>query len=373
MCIFTKNRLLITGFGLLFTCNWVNAQDSLRSSGTPRLHVSGYAEAYIGLDDPAPQEANRPYLFSTNRHNEFSVNVAYINVMAETERTRGCLKLGTGTYFAANYTAEPEWARTVLEATIGVRLMPQHKVWLDVGVLPSPFGYEGALSLDQLNLTRSLSAENSPYYLSGARLSGRFGRVSAALFAVNGWQNIQETNTNKSFALQLQYTPSQTWLVNLSTYYGDLPSQADNNRRQFFSDFYVAFTPNSRFQAVGLVDVGLQQQTPTGALTQATWYTANLTARYWLFEKLGLGARAEYFADADQAVVVPQTAETYGVRAFRTAAGSLNLDWRPAPSLLLRLEGRYLFSSQGDVFLNNAGQPVANYGMLTASLAVRLP
>lgn len=43
--------------------------------------------------------------------------------------------------------------------------------WLDAGIYPSHIGLESAVGKDNRTLTRSLAAENSPYYESGARIT----------------------------------------------------------------------------------------------------------------------------------------------------------------------------------------------------------
>lgn len=338
------------------------------SNGT--FAYSGYLEGYYSFEFNEPADG-RPYFYNHHRQNEFSANLALLRVGYSAERLRANFGFGTGTYFAANYAAEPTWAQFVYEGYGGVKLSAKRELWLDLGVLPSPYGYEGAISKDQLNLTRSFSAENSPYYLSGARLMGTFGKVTAAVLVLNGWQNIQETNTNKSLGTQVQYKPNDRWLFNWSAYYGDLPGQADNDRKQLFNDLYFSYTPNTKFQAIGLFDFGLQQQTSDGELNDATWHTANLTARYWLTGEVGLGGRLEYYTDRNVAIIVPTTLGESGVEGFSTRGASLNLDYRPSGNALLRVEGRYLFSSQ-PVFLGSDGLPTDNSLGVTVSLAVTL-
>lgn len=342
------------------------APDTTRS-----FTVTGYLDGYYGFDFGQPASGSRPYLYNASRQNEFSVNVGMVDAKYTAQRVRARFALGTGTYFAANYAAEPSWAQYVYEGSVGSKLFENSEVWLDLGVLPSPYGYEGAISKDQLNLTRSFSAENSPYYLGGAKLTGTFGKLTAAIFVINGWQNIQETNTNKSLGTQLQYKASDKWLFNWSTYYGDLPSQTDNSRKQFFSDLYVSYTPNSSFQAIALFDFGIQEQTPGADLSDATWHTANITARYWLTDKLGIGGRAEYYTDTKSAIIAPVTATDFGISGFSTYGGSLNLDWRPASNILLRLEGRSLSSSK-DVYIDADGAASSSNFAVTCGMALTI-
>ncbi|WP_050977486.1 outer membrane beta-barrel protein [Nitritalea halalkaliphila] len=65
-------------------------------------------------------------------------------------------------------------------------------MWLDVGIMPSHIGFESAIGAVCDHLTRSLLAENSPYFLTGARLTyALHPQHTLVLWATNGWQNVQ--------------------------------------------------------------------------------------------------------------------------------------------------------------------------------------
>src|SRR5262249_5192558 len=147
-------------------------------------YIDGYYRYDVGLNHPG----QTPYFFSSARHNNFSVNLALVDVKFSGERFRGRFAPAVGTYMEDNYAAEPQGFRNIFEASGGVRLCKRYDLWLDAGVLGSPYGYEGAISKEQISYTRSFSAENSPYYVTGARLTAALGsRASLALFAINGW------------------------------------------------------------------------------------------------------------------------------------------------------------------------------------------
>jgi hypothetical protein len=51
-----------------------------------------------------------------------------------------------------------------------MKLSKKQNLWLDAGIMPSHIGFESAVSADCWTLTRSLLAENSPYYETGIKL-----------------------------------------------------------------------------------------------------------------------------------------------------------------------------------------------------------
>lgn len=71
----------------------------------------------------------------------------------------------------ANYVAEPGILKNIYEANIGVKLSRKYDLWLDVGIIPSHIGSESAVSKDCYTLTRSIAAENSPYFETRAKLT----------------------------------------------------------------------------------------------------------------------------------------------------------------------------------------------------------
>ena len=111
-----------------------------------------------------------PYMVSSAQNNTFAVNLAMLDIRYQTSGIRARLVPAFGTYMNANLANEPGTLKNLLEASVGVRISQKHDVWLDAGILGSPYTNENPVSKDQIMYTRSLSAENSPYYLSGMKL-----------------------------------------------------------------------------------------------------------------------------------------------------------------------------------------------------------
>ncbi len=132
--------------------------------------ISGYAEVYYAYDLSQPDDHQRPsFLYSHNRHNEFNLNLGFVKAAYNADRLRGNLAIAAGTYMNANYATEPGVLKNVFEANGGVKLSKNSNLWLDAGIFASHIGFESAISKDCSTLTRSILAENSPYYESGAK------------------------------------------------------------------------------------------------------------------------------------------------------------------------------------------------------------
>jgi hypothetical protein len=184
--------------------------------------VGAYADIYYGYDLSEPAGKNINYFVSANRHNELNINLAFIDLRYQSEKMRMRVVPGFGTYMNANYSSEPGTLRNLVEANAGFRLSEKKKIWIDAGVLGSPYTNESAISKDHLMYTRSLAAEYVPYYLAGIKLSVPLGnRLSFYLYLINGWQQIVDPNNGKSVGTQIEFRPNEKHLINWNTYIGD--------------------------------------------------------------------------------------------------------------------------------------------------------
>ena len=328
------------------------------------LTFYGFVDGYFGYDFHDPAAHARPsFLFSHARTNEFAVNQGLVGARYQDAHVRAALGLHAGTYPEANYAAEPGTLKNIYEAYAGFR--PSARTWLDVGVFGSHIGLESAISKDNITLTRSLSAENSPYFETGVRLTYEASaKLTLTGLVLNGWQNIRETNGGKAFGTQLQWKPTAKLLINSSTFFGNEQPRDSLRRYRYFHDFYVTYAATDRLSFAAVFDVGRQQQATTGS---DTWHTGAAFARYKLSDQWAAAARAEYYY-ADRGVLIASISPAATDPDFLVRGASLNLDYAPTAHVLARVEGRVL-NSPDRRFANAAAQPARTYGNLTTSVA----
>ncbi len=337
--------------------------DSVTAEAARRnLTFSGFVDTYLVYDFNKPQNHERPgFLYNHKRHNEFNVNLAFLKVAYSAEKVRGNLALMAGTYAQYNLAAEPNLLQHILEANAGIQLA--RGLWLDAGILPSHIGLESAVSKDNYTLTRSLAAENSPYYESGVKIT--YEASSKWVFTglvLNGWQNIREPdgNTNKALGTQIQYKPTAQVVLNSSTFMGN--EKPDNaKQRRYFHDFYATFGLGSSLKLATVFDIGWEEN--LAASNYNIWYTPAVLLHFNLTEKVGLGARAEYYHDPNGVIIASGTENK-----FKTSGYSINLDYAPAGNVWLRLEGRQLRSK--NAIFTHANQLKATNTAITSSLAI---
>ncbi|UOQ97292.1 porin [Hymenobacter sp. 5317J-9] len=329
------------------------------------LTTYGFVDAYYGYDIKYANGNNRQFfLYSHNRQNEFAINQALLGVRYDDGKVRGALGLHAGTYVSANYANEDVVLRHVYEAYAGFR--PFANAWLDAGIFGSHIGFESAISKDNWTLTRSIMAENSPYFESGVRFTYEVGpKLTLTGVVLNGWQNIRETNQAKALGTQIQWKPSDKVLVNSSTFYGNEQPEGAPVARRYFHNFFVTYAPAEQLNLALVFDVGKQQSAAAG---YDTWHSAAAFVKYRLAEKLSGTLRGEYYY-AERGVLIQSIKPEATDADFRVAGGSLNLDYAPASNVVCRVEGRYLNGING-LFARPDNLDNQSYGNLTTSIAI---
>jgi hypothetical protein len=336
--------------------------DTLETTIIGQVGLGGYVDSYYGYNLSEPSNGSSPYLVSSARHNSIMVNLAYVDVRYKSTYMRVRFVPGFGSYMDDNYANEPGSLKNMLEANVGVLVVPSKKIWVDVGVLGSPYTSESAISKDQLMYTRSLSAEQAPYYLAGAKVTVPLSeKLNAYLFLINGWQVIQDNNASKSLGTQLEYRPSKEMLFNWSTYIGDERSAANPDfRMRYFSDFYWIYKSGRRWSATSSFYMGAQDRSGTST---ATWWQANLIGKYAFSEKFSISGRIEHYNDPSSVIVSSVTA----MPGFKTTSFGFCGDVQLHKSALFRLEARQ-FVSDDNQYLDKNSSPSKQSTLLIASL-----
>ncbi|MFN8321471.1 MAG: porin [Chitinophagales bacterium] len=317
------------------------------------LELSAYVEAYYLYDFGQPKTGNRAgFIYSHNRHNEFNVNHAFIKLNYTAARLRANIAFMAGTYANANLSAEPGVLKNIFEANAGINLSKKKQLWLDAGIFASHIGFESAIGKDCWNMTRSILADNSPYYESGAKLtySSDNGKFLASALILNGWQRIQRVGGNSlpSFGWQVQGKPTDRILINSSSFIGtDKPDSARQMR--YFHNFYAIYNLTDKFGLTLGFDVGAEQKAK-GSRQYNVWYTPVLIARYQPIEQLALAARFEYYSDRNGVIIATGTPN-----GFETFGYSLNLDVIPFANAMIRMEGRLFQSRKDETFTDRKG------------------
>jgi hypothetical protein len=362
------HKQLLTLLLLAWASLATTAQDTSAWKQKPTLVISSFVDAFYVYDFNQPQGNIRlPFVFNHNRHNEFNVNLGLVKFGVEHSKYRANLALHAGTYANDNYAAEPGLLKNIFEANVGLALNKKNTLWLDAGILPSHIGFESAISTENPTLTRSVLAENSPYFLTGAKLSfAPNDKWEIAALVVNGWQRIQRLQGNSlpSFGTQVSFSPSEKVNLNWSTFIGT--DDPDTTRRmRYFSNLYGTFQVGEKFNLIAGFDLGTQQQFKESSAYNL-WLSLIAIAQYKIAQRWQAAIRTEYYQD-ETGVMIP----TGTNNGFQTIGVSLNIDYAPIKHVMCRIEGRW-FNSVDNIFVTPTGSSNNNF-MVAASVAVKLP
>jgi hypothetical protein len=374
----------------LFTCNSLQAQTSLsdaerqaivqqltkdmlnsmnsKPSGqiSDKLTISGYLETYYSYDFANPaNHVRQPFVYSFNRHNEVNLNLGFIKVAYQAEIVRTNFAIMTGTYCNDNLAAEPGVMKNIFEANTGIKISKKKNLWVDAGIFSSHIGFESAIGKDCWNLTRSILADNSPYYETGVKLSYTTDNnkwfISGLL--LNGWQRIYRPDGNNSpaFGTQITFTPSSVVTINFSTFIGN--DKPDSSRQmRYFNNFYGIINLNDRIHMIAGFDYGLEQRAKDSQ-EYNDWYSPVLIVKVNVNSQWSVSARGEYYKDKNGVII-----HTEAENGFRTTGVSLNVDYQILANAVFRIEGRTL-KSKDKIFNKKEGTVNTNTFVIT-SLAI---
>jgi hypothetical protein len=326
------------------------------------LTVEGYIDTYFSFDFNEPENSTIPYVVSYNRHHEFNINLAYISLKYNTNNIKAVFTPGYGTYMDANYINERASLKNIVEAYVSIRIFKDKEIWLDAGVIPSPYTYESPIAIDQINYSRCYAPEYTPYFLTGTKLSLPITKNTLfSVYLVNGWQEIRDVNHALALGTHLEIKPNSNLSFNWNTFIGNEQSvSTPDYRNRFFTDAYCTYYPNKNWMVSSSIYVGMQEKINTNNNTsEYAWYQGNIAAKYNITEKNSISSRIEYYSDYNRIMITPIIGNT----GFDTFSGVLGYNLLIAKDILFRLEGKYLLSNQM-VFERNNSAVKNNFIML---------
>lgn len=356
-----KYIVVCTLLGIFFS----KAQSSDSAKISPKVKFSAYAEIFYTYDFNEPSNHLRQnFLYSYNRHNEVNLNLGLVKASYESEQLRANFALMAGTYAQDNMAAEQNALRYVNEANIGIKVSKTKNLWIDAGIMPSHIGWESAIGKDNMNLTRSFAAENSPYFETGAKLSytSDNGKWFLSGLVLNGWQRIAKPEGNQtiSFGHQVTYKPNDKITLNSSSFIGNDKAKEDK-RMRYFHDLYGSFQLTEAFSAVLGFDIGAEQKSK-GSDQYNVWYSPNILMKYQLDNRWAVAGRLEYYNDKNGVIISTKTPN-----GFQTFGYSLNIDYAILKNVIFRTEARG-FSSKDAIFAKGDDMKQGNF-FITTSLS----
>jgi hypothetical protein len=310
---------------ILISAEVTRAQDSTS------FELSVYAELYWGAQQGGADE--RPDFLYNHTENGPALNLAWVKYTLRYNRWQLVAAPMAGTYVRRNMAPEPNAVQHIYEASLGFVLNRNSRI--DAGILPSHIGMETNIGADQMNLTRGLLAENTPYYECGLRWSGKTDTgFNWAVLLLNGWQRIglDEGRDWPAFGIQIQHVKKNGRVLNYSNYMGPI-----GERVTIYHNTYGQWTVAENWR--------LQTELNYGSVPLEKDFVGYSLAIGRTFAKKWMAAcRFE------------QTRDNRG-DFFRTrfapvnlnpGGWSVNIDYSPIDTFKCRLEARRLWSAKGE-------------------------
>ncbi|HEV2722796.1 MAG TPA: porin [Thermoanaerobaculia bacterium] len=287
------------------------------------IAIHAFVDGYYAWNGnhPASHENFLPGTGTTaERANEFNLNLAAVELVHDAKPVGFHLSLVAGTGADVVHAAEREGCRHVYQASVIYRA--NDRLTFEGGIFPSHIGFEAFFSKDNWNYTRGWLGEFSPYYQTGIHAGYQFSKQwYGELHVLNGWQLINDNNNGKSIGAKIAYSGNRL-SASLNTLDGpELPN--DDKHWRHFGDLIATWKLSPKLSLGGSVDRGHQQF--------ANWLGAGGYGRYAIDDRHAVAFRAERFRDPDN-----------GISGFaqKLTEGTLTYEYRPAPNLILKLEGR---------------------------------
>lgn len=279
-----------------------------------------------------------PFLYSYTTLEKPALNLVYLNMAYQHRRWFVSGGLMGGSYSSENLASEPPLLRRIQEACVGWRTGSDGRLEVLAGIFPSHIGAESARGLDGYTLTRSLQADNSPYYESGVqiRFTSQDGRRKGAFLILNGWQRMAVPGRYRCAAVGHSFSYLKpTWRLGSHSFVG--PARPDDLRSlRLFHNLQVETFVGDHISLLTVVDVGWAPHTAGG-----WWWSPALMARYQLRRHWRLALRAEWYQDPGRVLTPPSLPHALNLGSF-----SINVDGQMTRFFLWRTEFRSFWAPQ---------------------------
>ena len=309
--------------------------------------VGGLVDAYYDYYSTKP-DGDAQYRNFDTRHNQFRVNMAQLWLAkAPTASSRAGYKIKVSGGPATNMVQafEPEGTSILqnIEEGYASYLAPVGKgLQVDVGKFVTQHGAEVIEAKDNWNYSRSLLfALAIPYYHAGVRATySPNDKVSVMGTVVNGWNNVSENNSGKTFGAMLTLKPTGAFTLVQNFMAGPEQANDTDDWRKLY-DTTATYTINPRLSVMANYDYGAD--TSAGSAVHWTGVAGYLKiqANKWF----AFSPRFELYDDASG--FTTGTAQT--LKEITTT-----FELKPTDTLMWRIEYRSDFSDEAS-FKTNTG------------------
>ena len=307
-----------------------------------RVNISGSIDGYQQYNANQPDDRIAGLRAFTGPSNQLSLNLAQLAfIKAPTSDSRAGFALSFAYGEAINVVngSEPvagaDFAQYLKEAYLSYSVTD--KLQLDFGKWVTPIGAEVIDSGLNWNYSRGiLFTWAIPFYHYGLRANYAINdKTWVTMHLANGWNNIVENNSGKSFAIQAGFSPTEN--VSIVQNYMVGPEMLNHDSLRHIFDTIVTYDYNEKISFLFNYDYGMEEGLlPTDPDSQ--WQGVAGYVRYALNDKVAATSRMEWFQDDDawSTGVAQQVKEFTQTFEYKLADGLLSRfefrrDWSTEP------------------------------------------
>ena len=321
----------------------------------PKVTPLGYVEAHYAYNFNRPSNAVTNFRGFDNRHNSVTLANAALGANAEYGPVFVRLILQYGSTPSTYYLGEPTFAGTagsnasspelwkyLQEANIAWRAPVGRGLLLQLGLVPSPIGFEAFAVKDNWNYSRSNLFFGLPFYHTGLRATYEWtDELSSTVAVLNGWNSVVDNNEEKSVQANVTYKVPRKILVQ-ALYFGGVERPALSRpegpywRHHFDALAQWDATTWMSFAAQG--DYGFEPN----RIGTARWVSGAVYARVKPVDRVYLALRGDRFHEhlaTDDRGRSSSPIFWGGVEWVSSATATL--DVRPHDNMSVRLEYRH--------------------------------
>ncbi len=298
------------------------------------ITFSGLIDGYYSANFNHPASRTNNLRNFEVKANQFSLHMAKFTMEHEADPVGFKLDLGFGRAWEIFHATDPattDLVRYIPQAYVSLKPKTWGGFQIDFGKFYTSAGAE----LTENNLTwsygRGYLYTNGPYYHFGARITKPVNEVFAVgLQVVNGWNNVEDNNSGKTFGFTTAYTPKNKKFAWYNTYYVGPEKNDTNTGRRNFYDTVVNLTPSDKASFYFNFDYGKESKVTD--TTDATWVAFGMAGRFAANEHWAFSPRYEVYDDRDGFITLQKQ---------RLHTFTLTGEYKWLEGLLARLEFRH--------------------------------
>jgi hypothetical protein len=267
---------------------------------------SGFVDTYYGYNFNQPKSQTNTLRSFDGPSNQFALNLIELNLDKPPDPTNSRLGyhigLGFGQAMNVVNSTDPAglgFAQYLKEAYISYLAPVGKGLQMDIGKFVTPHGAEVIETKDNFNYSRGLLFGYAiPYYHYGLRAKYSFNdKYSVTGFVVNGWNDIYDNNTGKTYGVTFGWNPTKK--ISIAEGYMAGPETAGTNAHwRQLSDTVVTYSPTGRLTTMLNFDYGRGDRV-TGIPTPVFWTGIAGYVKYAFNDLYAVATRYEYYNDHD--------------------------------------------------------------------------